>query len=120
MNRQPLTDADFEEIRKAVRATLGEIIADQRAEWRRERRIIEAEGRQAIAELRAEFAERLAALLAGRPVDLVGKTENGPIGAFGGGLPAAGAIAEADPAPAEKPRHRVPANSRRAGHELAA
>ncbi|BBK31513.1 hypothetical protein EDC65_0316 [Stella humosa] len=41
----------------ALRAALGQVIAEERQTWRRERQAIEAEARQTIAEMRAEFAE---------------------------------------------------------------
>ena len=37
-----------------LREALGQVIADQRREWRREREVIEAQSGQLIAELRAE------------------------------------------------------------------
>lgn len=40
-----------------LREALGQVIADQRREWRREREVIEAQARQTIAELRAEIVE---------------------------------------------------------------
>lgn len=40
-----------------LREALGQVIADQRREWRREREVIEAQGRQTIAELRAQIVE---------------------------------------------------------------
>ncbi len=39
-----------------LREALGQVIADQRREWRREREVIEAQSGQIIAELRAEVA----------------------------------------------------------------
>lgn len=62
---------------EALRDALGQIIADQRREWRRERELIEAQSRETIAQLRAEIIElrtsvkedvaaRLAALRDGR------------------------------------------------------
>ena len=41
----------------ALREALGQVIADQRREWRRERELIEAQSRAAIAELRGRIAE---------------------------------------------------------------
>lgn len=41
----------------ALREALVTVIADLEKEWRQQRQIIEAEARQAIAEMRADFAE---------------------------------------------------------------
>lgn len=62
---------------EALRDALGQVIADQRREWRRERELMEAQARSVIAELRAEHgaltarmdamvAERLATLRDGK------------------------------------------------------
>lgn len=40
-----------------LREALGQVIADQRREWRRERELIEAQARETIAGLRAEIAD---------------------------------------------------------------
>lgn len=64
---------------EALRSALGQVIADQRREWRRERELIEAQARATVAELRAEVlglrqqldqsvADRLASLQDGRSV----------------------------------------------------
>lgn len=42
---------------EALREALGQVIADLRREWRRELELIEAQGRQTIAELRAQIVE---------------------------------------------------------------
>jgi hypothetical protein len=42
---------------EALRDALGQIIADQRREWRRERELIEAQSREIVAQLRAEVVE---------------------------------------------------------------
>lgn len=41
----------------ALREALGQVIADQRREWRRELEVIEAQSRQVIAELRVQIVE---------------------------------------------------------------
>lgn len=42
---------------ESLREALGQVIADQRREWRRERELIEAQCRQTVAELRAQIVE---------------------------------------------------------------
>ncbi|WP_051150151.1 collagen-like protein [Reyranella massiliensis] len=82
----------------ALREALGQVIADQRREWRREREVIEAQSRQlqadaqrTIAELRAQIVElqaelrakvdaRLAELRDGTPGE---RGEPGPVGPQG-------------------------------------
>jgi hypothetical protein len=70
-----------------LRDALGQILAQERAAWRRERALIEAEAARTIAELRAEIAEirpaiekRLAELSDGTPGP---KGDPGAIGATG-------------------------------------
>lgn len=48
----------------SLREALGQVIADQRREWRRERELIEAQSRETIAELRAQIVELQAELRA--------------------------------------------------------
>lgn len=42
---------------ESLRDALGQVIADQRREWRRERELLEAQSRETIAELRARIVE---------------------------------------------------------------
>jgi hypothetical protein len=42
---------------EALRSALGQVIADQRREWRRERELMESQSRETIAELRARVVE---------------------------------------------------------------
>jgi hypothetical protein len=42
---------------EALRSALGQVIADQRREWRRERELMESQSRETIAELRARIVE---------------------------------------------------------------
>ena len=85
----------------ALREALGQVIADQRREWRREREVIEAQGRQlqadaqrTIAELRAQIVElqadlrarvdaRLAEVRDGSPGERGPAGERGEIGPAG-------------------------------------
>jgi hypothetical protein len=46
----------------ALRDALGQVISDQRREWRRERELIEAQSRETISQLRAEVIELRTAL----------------------------------------------------------
>jgi hypothetical protein len=85
----------------ALRQALGQVIAEQRREWRRERELIEAQAGQVVAELRAQIVElqvelrariesRLAELKDGAP------GERGPAGERGEPGPA-GERGEAGP-----------------------
>lgn len=67
----------IDELPSALRDALGQVIADQRREWRRERELLEAQSRETISLLRAEnvelretakreHSERLASLRDGR------------------------------------------------------
>ncbi len=78
----------------ALREALGHVIADQRREWRRELEVIEAQSREAVAELRARIAEltaevnqrvdaRLATLRDGAPGEPGPAGETGPTGPIG-------------------------------------
>lgn len=77
----------------ALREALGQVIANERAAWRHERELIEAQARATVAELRAEVValraqveERLAAVRDGRdgkdglPGDPGPRGESGPAG----------------------------------------
>lgn len=75
----------------SLREALGQVIADQRREWRRELEVIEAQSRQVVAELRAQNLElqadirakvdaRLAELKDGAPGE---RGEQGPAGERG-------------------------------------
>jgi len=69
----------------ALQAALGQVVAEERRQWRRERELIEAQAFQIVAALRAEVAERLSAIKNGEP-GVPGDT--GPPGAAGEpGLP---------------------------------
>lgn len=57
---------------EGLRAALGQVIADQRREWRRERELIEAQSREAIAGLRARIVE-LEAELRGKVDSAIGQ-----------------------------------------------
>jgi hypothetical protein len=46
----------------ALRDALGQVISDQRREWRRERELIEAQSRETISQLRADVIELRTAL----------------------------------------------------------
>lgn len=46
----------------ALRDALGQVISDQRREWRRERELIEAQSRETISQLRADIVELRTAL----------------------------------------------------------
>jgi hypothetical protein len=46
----------------ALRDALGQVISDQRREWRRERELIEAQSRETISQLRADIIELRTAL----------------------------------------------------------
>ena len=66
----------------ALRDALGQVIAQQRQEWRRERELIEAQSRATIAELRAEVAA-LAASIEQRVAERLATLRDGKDGADG-------------------------------------
>lgn len=70
---------------EALRNALGQVVAEQRREWRRERELIEAQAREMVAELRARIVEleaKLTAKIDARLAELKDGApgEPGPIG----------------------------------------
>jgi hypothetical protein len=70
----------------ALRDALGQVISDQRREWRRERELIEAQSRETISQLRADIVE-LRTALREEVVARLAAVRDGTDGADGAGGP---------------------------------
>jgi hypothetical protein len=66
-----------------LREALGQILAEQQHQWKRERALIEAQAAAVVADMRAAIAERLSALRDGEPGAPGPKGEPGPPGRDG-------------------------------------
>ena len=66
-----------------MREALGQILAEQQHQWKRERALIEAQAAAVVADMRAAIAERLSALRDGEPGAPGPKGEPGPPGRDG-------------------------------------